>query len=265
MGENGESFFREFGKFTDWLRMRALEKKRRLFVPNKNFFSRAEPTIFRLRQELFRHFLVDKDMQSPHLKSIIFGTDTPGGIKLAADRYCDAFFHNSQLPPGTEVNRLDNGPEKCIIGTNVEKFPESLLPLIDLLATLGFPNLDMCVVRRSEPGTSITCFRKHKDKKIFDTGVAFVPLKEYFWTVIEGHLDGNDDMDEFNTWLSKIGALDRRKVNHFMKQFSKKRGVYKCIPGSVLAFAAADLEHGTIIPATFEERQVCIFSKLVSR
>lgn len=196
-----------------------------------------------------------------------YGGEVPTDKNLPANIYHDCFFQNGVLRNGTKVHKLDNGSECCVIGANVSTVDESLLPMFQYLSHKGCGLLHFCTVRRSAQSTSVSCFQRHQDKKIFSGSfVAFVPLKGYFWTIIEGYFDEQDDSREFCIWCEHLTAGEQKKVRKYIDTFETKRSIYKCFPGSLLAFQASDTWHGTIIPADqMEDRQVCILTKLVVR
>ena len=176
----------------------------------------------------------------------------------------DAWFLSSAYAGGTLVNgariqRIDDGNEFCTVGKDIHWLEERFEPLFEKFRMQGY-NIGMMTLRKSQRGRKVTCFKPHKDK--LGGGVVFVCLSEYFWVILAIN-NGEDDTRLFMEWKDGLQGDEAKQVDKLLKcsEFNKQaRSIYKCSPGTALAFAADEIVHATVVPKSFGQRQLCILT-----
>ena len=135
--------------------------------------------------------------------------------------------------------------------------------LFEPFRKLGF-DMGMMYLRESTSGAAMTCYRPHCDK--MSGGVVFLPLSQFFWTVVAyGSNDYKDDSEEFHRWRESLTDREKKKVGKILADAlfkNKILSIYKCTPGTALAFDAENIAHATIIPKSFGRRKLCILCGL---
>ena len=106
-------------------------------------------------------------------------------------------------------------------------------------------DMGMMYLRESTSGAAITCYRPHCDK--ISGAVVFLPLSQFFWTVVAyGNNDYKDDSEEFHRWRGCLSDREKSKVDKILDDAlfkNKILSIFKCTPGTAVAFDAENIAH----------------------
>lgn len=261
--DDGCVLLREYGRGSKWHIIDQVKSKTTRFLQRRVVFER--------HSKIYRDLLLCyPSLNVEYRQRMPYGDDAmERKHQIASHCHQDAHFFSSKcnLSNGTRLKTLDDKNEPtndATVGSNCFQLDERFDSIFEHYKKTGLGG-QMMTIRKAATSSAMSKFKPHRDVGHFDTGVVFIPMAELFWTIIDGITDTNDDKSEFTgEWYKNcISDRERKQVDMLLTKFKGEFSVYKCVPGSSLAFRADKLVHATIIPKSFAPRQICILSKIV--